>query len=303
MRRLFTTIALCLIGWVAGASAQSAVDTCLTVEGFGAESDAFQRLLRSELDRHPSHRLSEASCSSQLAIERIQLSGTTYLTGRLSGQVPHRVRVQGARLNRALAELLRVVLGNDPLVLRDPSKSDWFGRAMFGLRHRAHPLWGGSVAQRLAFVQGEVFALPELSLHYRRELEHWQAGIRIDVAGNLEPRLRLDDPRTQPRWLASVLPELSWFSSGTANTAFYASAALGLSHQRFDAQKPDSQRRGPASKTGVLLALRTGLEVLRTTDTRLGLFAEVALPAFIGKRAEGGQGWVPSIAAGVGLGF
>jgi hypothetical protein len=100
-----------------------------------------------------------------------------------------------------------------------------------------------------------------------------------------------------------VLPELSWFSSSTANTAFYASAAVGLTYQRFDVLEPETQRRGPSSKTGMLLSLRAGLEVLRTTDTRLGLFVDVGLPAFIGKRAEGGQGWVPSIAVGGGVGF
>src|SRR5690606_38117194 len=99
-------------------------------------------------------------------------------------QVPHRVRVEGGRVDRALTELLRVVLGNDPLVLRDPTKSNSFGRAMYGLRHRAHALWGGSVAQRFVLADARVHALPELSLHYRREVDGFQVGVRADVAAS-----------------------------------------------------------------------------------------------------------------------
>lgn len=280
--------------------AQAAVETCLHVEG-ASDAAAFERLVRSELERHPSHRAAAAPCGTELSVERIELDGAVYLTGRIVGQVPHRVLVEGKRVDRALAELLRVVLGNDPLVLRDPRKSDWFGRAMHGLRHRAHSLYGLEVGQRLAVLDGRAFGLPELSVHYRRELDSWQAGVRLDVAVHLDADVRA----LHPTAFASLLPEVAWFSSAQSSSAYFLSFGLGLTHQRFQGREPGTSRTGRESATGLMAALRTGVELLRASNTRINVHVDVTLPAF---RADDQQrhivdNWVPTFGGGVGASF
>jgi hypothetical protein len=282
--------------------AQSALDTCVNVSSTRGDAAAITRLVRAELDRHATHRASEAPCAQQLDVELIAIASELYLTGRMSGQVPDRLRVEGGRLDLAVTELLRIVLGNDPLVLRDPKRGDWFSRALHGLRRRAHPLWGAEVGQRWVFAGGTPRSLPVLSLHYRREVDQWQLGLRLDVAVWLNGRIEA----LHPVWMASLLPELAWFTSRTGHTAGFLAIGVGVSHQRFEGPRADEPGvRGQVASTGLLFAPRIGVELFRTTNTRLSLFVEADLPAFSADDSNKGvvRAFTPSLTVGAGASF
>jgi hypothetical protein len=284
------------------AEAQSALDTCVHVTSTAADAVALDKLVRMELDRHPTHRASEPPCAQELYVELIAVGGELYLTGRVAGHVPHRVRVTDNRLDSAASSLLRVVLGNDPLVLRDPKSGDWFSRALFGLRRRAHPLWGAEASQRWVFAGGTPRSLPELSLHYRRELDQWQLGMRVEAAAWLSGRFA----PLHPTLIVSVLPELTWFTSRTAQVAGFVSLGIGVSHQRFEGPRRDEPgTRGTSSSTGLVFAPRLGVELFRTTDTRLLLFAGAGLPAFSASDPQKDlvRGFTPGVSAGAGVSF
>jgi hypothetical protein len=284
------------------ARAQSALDTCVHVTSNAADAVALDKLVRMELDRHPTHRASEPPCAQDLFVELIRVGSEVYLTGRVAGHVPHRVRVSDGRLDSAASSLLRVVLGNDPLVLRDPKSGDWFSRALFGLRRRAHPLWGVEAAERWVFAGGTPRSLPVLSVHYRRELDQWQLGLRIEAGAWLSGRF---EP-LHPTLLIGVLPEIAWFTSRTAAAAGFVSLGVGVAHQRFEGPRRDEPgTRGTSASTGLLFAPRLGVELFRTTDTRFLLFAEAALPAFSAHdpRQPVVRGFTPSLGVGAGVSF
>ena len=303
MRSLCSWLVVCIVAWLpARLAAQSSLDTCVHVTSTTTDASALDKLVRMELDRHPTHRASAAPCAQELFVELIDVAGELYLTGRVSGQVPHRVRVQARRFDSAVSDLLRVVLGNDPLTLRDPRRGDWFSRALFGLRRRAHPLWGVEISQRWVFAGGTPRSLPALSLHYRRELDQWQLGLRVDGAAWLGGR----GGPLHPKLMVSVLPELAWFTSRSSSAAGFLSIGIGVLHQRFEGPRSDEPgERGSASSTGLYVAPRLGVELFRTTDTRLALFAEAGLPAFSANdpRQPVVRGFTPSTSVGVGVSF
>jgi hypothetical protein len=284
------------------ARAQSALDTCVHVTSTAADAVALDKLVRMELDRHPTHRASEPPCAQELYVELIGVGGELYLTGRVAGHVPHRVRVGDGRLDLAVSSLLRVVLGNDPLVLRDPKSGDWFSRALFGLRRRAHPLWGLEAAERWVFAGGTPRSLPVLSAHYRREVDRWQLGVRVEAAAWLSGRFA----PLHPTLIVSILPELAWFTSRTAAVAGFISIGAGISHQRFEGPRRDEPgARATSARTGLLLSPRLGVELFRTTDTRFLLFAEAGIPAFSARDAQKPvvRGFTPSLSVGAGVSF
>jgi hypothetical protein len=102
--------------------ARAQLRTCVEVAAAPAETDALTRLIKSEIDRHPTHRAVSSDCESTLTVEVIDLGagGGKWLTGRLNTQVPYRERVGAEGLAPAVERLLTVLLHNDPLILRGP---------------------------------------------------------------------------------------------------------------------------------------------------------------------------------------
>jgi hypothetical protein len=71
-------------------------------------------------------------------------------------------------------------------------------------------------------------------------------------------------------------------AAGTAlRVGRLVSLGVGVSHQRFDGPRRDEVGvRGTSASTGLHFAPRIGVELFRTTDTRLALYAEAGIPAF-----------------------
>ncbi|HEX7670001.1 MAG TPA: hypothetical protein VF395_10470, partial [Polyangiaceae bacterium] len=121
---VFWVAVFVLVSLASSARAQEKVRTCVVVESSAAaERQALTTLVESGVDRHPSHHAVKDECSTYLRVELIEIGGDRFLTGRVGGEVPDRVQIAGKggkALESALAELLRVVLGNDPVTLKAP---------------------------------------------------------------------------------------------------------------------------------------------------------------------------------------
>jgi len=290
------------LGLASDASAQGVIDTCLTVTGSGADLADLTKLVRSELERHPSFRRAERDCRAELAVERLEVGGQVFLTGRMSAQVPHRVLVTGARIDLAVKELLTVVLGQDPVVLLDPEDARRPFSATQGPMRRTSGHWGLSVGQAYLRMPGAIRDMPQLSLSYQRELDVWQVGVQLHTAYWLASSIEA----VHPTLTMAVLPELSRFSSARANTAGFVGLGLGVLHQRFEGPvRGERSLRRRVHETGPALSVRVGVEFLRSAQARARVYLEGLLPAFVSRdpRSEVIQAFTPSLTFGAGVVF
>lgn len=285
------------------ARAQSPTETCVEVETSRADRDAIRRLVMTEIDRFPTHRSAESECGSFLRVEVIDLAGTSYVTGRINTQVPHREAVEGGDLATAVERMLRVVLHNDPVRLRGPRSENFIRRGLDALKHGA-TLYGAEVYQSGAWLDGEVSTLPGLAIQVRREASDWHLGARIAFAG------RFSDPPEGALVMTGRIGvglQAMVFSDPLGDSSWYFGGEAGVDHQRFNGPAPSY---GPGvdeafTTTGFALGLRGGIELFRTTTGRLDLFVQATLPVFASTDEEGGvvDAWLPGLSAGAGLLF
>ncbi len=294
--------ALSLVLLAAPAASAQGVPTCVDVRATHlapAEREALERLVRDEVLRHRTHQPAEDGCATHLSVELLELDGRRYLTGRVDLQVPVRVEVDEG-LEAAVVELLRIVLGNDPLVLEDPEALEGFGGAMRRLR-RGASLWQVELHQALGVLEGRPFGLSGLSLGFRREVH------RFALEARLGATVRTGEStgeRTVPVAFFEATVGGRWFFAPWADTSLYAGASVGLVHHWLRgplASRPDLI--DTVHVTGLAAGLRLGLEVLRTTAHRLDLFVGASLPAFVtaDETAEVVDAWLPTLSLGAGL--
>ncbi len=294
--------ALSLVLLAAPAASAQGVPTCVQVRATAlprAERQALEQLVRNEVLRHRTHQPVAHNCATHLRVELLELDGRRYLTGRVDLQVPVRVEVDEG-LEAAVVELLRIVLGNDPVALEDPEVLEGFGGAMRRLR-RGYSLWQVELRQALGMLQGRPFALSGLSLGFRREVHRFALEARLAATVRTG---KSSGTRTRPVAFFEASVGGRWFVAPWADTSLYAGASVGLVHHWL---------RGPLASrpelidtvhvTGLAAGVRLGLEVLRTTTHRLDLFAEASLPAFVtaDETAEVVDAWLPTAVVGAGL--
>jgi len=287
---------------VSAARAQSPTETCVEVETTRADRAAIRALVMTEIDRFPTHRSAEAECGSYLRVEIIDLSGTTYVTGRINTQVPHREAVT-EDLAHAIERMLRVVLHNDPVRLRGPRRDNVLRRTLRGLKHGA-TFFGAEAYQVMALVDGRLAALPGIAMAVRREAKDWHLAARLSFAHRLS-----DPPPGALRFTGRVGFGLQalYYSDPLADTAFYWGVELGMDHQRMAGPAPGYGEgvEDEYSQTGFAVGGRAGVEFFRTTTGRLDLFTQITVPVFGTHDEEGAivDTWIPGLSVGAGLWF
>jgi hypothetical protein len=287
------------------ARAQGMVTTCVNVVAARDDVDALERLVKSEVARHPTHVVVDRDCRTRLEVEIIEVKEGRFLTGRIGSQVPHRVRIEGKDgLTAALEELLRVVLHNDPITLEGPRRQSWLSGSVDQLRRKGQNLYGAEMFEWIAVAQGNVHQMPGFALRLRREFGSWQVGLRLGGAIWPGPMHRSE---LDPALHVAAHAEVAKFASALADASAYASALVGVEYQRFRGPAPllGDGAYGTASAVGLSLGLRGGVELLRTTDARFDLFVQVLFPVFVTKDDDGGvmRQWVPSAQVGGGVAF
>jgi hypothetical protein len=294
--------ALILLAGQRVALAQGVVRTCVHVTATRDDAQQIERLVKSEVARHPTHVVVDEDCRTTLEVELIEVHEGRYVTGRIGSQVPHRVRVT-TDLLPALQELLTVVLHNDPLTLEGPRNESRLSATLDQLRRKGNNLYGMEVFEWLAVANGHLLQMPGVAVRVRREFGALQIGGRIAGAWAIDRSAAT----LHPVGYFAGHAELAAFSSARADTAVYASGLIGVEHQRFEGPAPSL---GPnvvdgAHATLLSLGLRVGVELMRTTDARLDVFAQPTFPIWKTHDIDGEviDAWVPSLTLGAGLAF
>ncbi len=301
MRRLGLFIGGLLLLATRPAAAQ--LRTCVEVEPGKTDREALARLVKSELDRHPSHRAAGDDCQAFLTVELIDLGtqNEKWVTGRINTQVPYREKIEADGVGPAVQRLLSVVLNNDPLILKGPEANSWLRRQGRALERRSVMHFGGEVYQLVSRVGSSFDTLPGLAVTVRREVSALHVGARLGGAFN--PGREPDRLQLRAQFDAQV--EAAFYASPSENTSLFASGLVGLVHYRFEGPAPfdGADAAGTATSSGLSLGVRGGVETMRTADVRVLAFLQVMLPAFISRDPDHGvvDNWIPSAALGAGL--
>jgi hypothetical protein len=291
------------------------VATCISVDGPASDRDALERLVTSEVDRHPSHRAKSEPCDdaakypegyTHLRVELIEVQGDRFLTGRVGGEVPQRVPVEGKdgrALASAVGELLRIVLGNDPVVLHTPGEQSFFGARVLELKNLGRNTIDFAVLETASLVTERATFLPGLRIGFTREVSAWQVGIEVTFAQRVTSHPGTLDLDSLARLeLAGTL-----FFSKDADVAAFGGATLGLAYQRYRGPRAADFGGGDGeySAVGPSLGLRTGVEIFRSTATRATFFVEGYLPLFVAndQETEIVDTWAPGISLGAAVRF
>jgi hypothetical protein len=302
-------LAVCLVSCLYCAPALAEVALCLEVKSDRDDGPAFEKLVRSELGRHRSHRLSASACDSRLSAELFHLGGTRYLTVRVEGEIPIRYQVSSdAELDARLVDAVSRALGNDPAYLaEDPSRLSAGERALRSVLVR------GQNSYRLALFEtvvrtdtGAAFA-PGAAFELFRGADRFAVFARAALGGDLT---RIHGSERALRLLTQVNAGLTYDASARAPTSAYAGLGAGLTLLRFegrvDAENPDSVDR--VNALGATLELRGGVRFLRLYDFECDAFLIAALPLFATKNPDsllfGEKGiYTPFLQVGLGVGF
>ena len=298
-RVLIAAAALTLLARPAAAQLR----TCVQVEPGKTDKEALDRLVKSELDRHPTHHSAADDCQAFLTVEMIDLGpqNEKWVTGRINTQVPHREKIETDGVGPAVQRLLTVVLNNDPLILKGPESNTWLRRQGRALERRSVMYYGAEIYELGSRLASSFDTLPGLAITVRREVSALHVGARLGGAFN--PVREPAQLHLRAQFDAQV--EGAFYASPSENTSLFASALVGLVHYRFEGPAPfdGAGATGTATSSGLSLGLRGGIETLRTADVRVLAFLQIMLPAFISSDPDHGvvEQWVPSAAIGAGF--
>ena len=286
-------------------TARAQLRTCVEITAAPAPTDPLLRLIRDEIDRHPTHRAATTDCQTYLSIELLDFGaeGGKWLTGRIDTQVPQRQRVGADGIAPAVERLLTVLLHNDPLVLRGPESTNWLMRQERALRLHSTTHYGLEVYELATPVGAPLGTLPGAALALRREIDQVSVGVRLAGAFN---------PAAQPAALSLRMQfdaqvEAAFYFHPIDSISLFAGLLVGLVYQRFQGPSPldGSGATGVATTDGLAVGVRAGVEALRTTDLRLVAFLALEAPTFVSRDPDHAvvNQWAPSAALGIGVLF
>src|SRR5215831_9628847 len=283
-------------------SAAAQMRTCVHTEPGKSDGDALARLVKAEIDRHPTYRAASEDCQGYLTVEIIDLGqGEKWVTGRINTQVPHREKIGADGIGPAVQRLLTVVLANDPLILKGPESNTWLNRQGRALERRSVMHYGAELYELTARVGSSFDFLLGASFTLRREVSALHIGARLGGAFN--PAGEADQLHLRMQFDAQI--EGALYATPEENTSLFASGLVGLVHQRFagPATLDGAGATGTASSSGLSLGVRAGVETMRTADVRLLVFLQLMLPVVKSSDPDHGvvDNWVPSAAIGAGL--
>lgn len=200
-------------------------------------------------------------------------------------------------------ELLRIVLGNDPISLKAPGGQSWFSERLFSLKDRGRNTFDVALLESASPVVGHIAYDPGVSLGFSREIDSWQIGVEAVWVQSFERHPGRADLDTVVRLQAA----LTLFTSEESDVSGFFGLSLGLAHQRFSGPRASDLGGGDGTyqATGPALGLRGGVELFRTTTMRAFAMAEAFVPVFWAndQEAEIVKGYVPGFSIGSGVRF
>ncbi len=289
--------------------ATAKVTVCVYFHGPSLNNPSgYQRLLESELRHHPTHQVVRRGCSAKLQVEYIQLDRSGYLTGRLRGGVPHRIKVRRVGdIAAGLKKMVTFLLKHEPVYLVENLAASGLLRVpgQTALKH-GHNFFGVELHQLLIWARGDLSPLAGVALRFRRATNRWFLGARAEFAFRPAPLpMTLSGNVFRMYGAAQIevginlLPDRVFtpYVSGLAGVAWYRVAGP-VDHQGQTAND---------ELTSALFAVsvRLGLELLRHSKTRLDIFAMVNVPLHKTKNVDSLviDAYTPSVQLGCGVSF
>jgi hypothetical protein len=287
-------------------TAEAAVAVCVEVKTSDAKQrEGFEKLVRDEVSRHPSHKAVETGCATSLRVELFEVSGVRYLTARIGNEVPARYAVKDpADLGEALSKALTLVLGSDPVYLsEDISRMSAAQRAARSVLVRGHNTWRIEIYEVTARSPlGAAFA-PGGAMSVSRGADHFGVFSRIYFGGVPGEEVRRPALCLHAGGDVGAVYEFDAVSSWS----LYASAGAGVQLVRFEG-RPDEPGTGDVDTVtdfGFAGFVRAGARFLRIYEFDCDIFVAGYFPMFLTADADSllPAAWTPSMIAGIGVGF
>jgi hypothetical protein len=306
MKALRALLAIFLLLLVPEA-AWAEIPICAEVHAPAAEKAGLEKLLKSEIARHPSHRQVESGCRSTLVVELFEAGGARYLNAQLDQEVPVRFPVRDAAdLGDRVIEAVKLVLHNDPVYLSEDithfSKLQRLGHSV-GVAGRWQ--FRFEIFEALTRAPNATTA-PGLAFGITRGSGNWQVLGRL-YGGGL------------PGGVEGMNRQLQIFTGADAGLTYeflekdfaspYVSACLGAQFLRFSGHKTaKAENLVYQSRLGLTASARAGVRFFRWHSFDLDLFVQGYLPLFLTRDPDGllfsdAGIYTPSLQAGLGVGF
>lgn len=294
---------------VASRPAAAKVRVCVSFHGPSLKNpQGYQRLLVSELRHHPTHVVVTQGCSARLEMEYIQLDKAGYLTGRLRGGVPHRIKVaRVGDIPSKLKEMVAFLLKHEPVYLvENLATSGLLSRPKQTVLSRGRNFFGLELYQLLLWSKSDLSPLAGAAFRFRRTTERWFLGARAEFAYRPAPLpTTLEGNVFRMYGSAQVEAGLNLFPDAAVTP--YVSGLAGVSWYRVHGTIEYQGEPVTDELTSVLfgVSVRVGVELLRLADVRLDIYAMVNVPLHKTKSADSRviDAYTPSLQLGCGVSF
>lgn len=307
--RLWVSLAFAACAWLSSYAAEAAVKLCVTTHADTADQAGFDKLVRSEVGRHPSHQIVEKDCESHLVVEAFQTAGSRFLTVQLDGEVPERATLtKPEELTVKLADAITAVLGNDPVHLaQDPTRWSNLERASHSVLVRGMNTYRLELFETMMRTDKNIAFAPGFAVAMARGADQWQVHARLHLSG--WPQAIQGQERAL-RVAAGADVGVLYETSRRAMASGYFGAGAGLVLLRVEGLT-DPQDRNSAhavDDVGATLNLRAGVRFLRLFDFDADAFVQANFPLFATHETDnplfGEKGvYTPYLQLGVGVGF
>lgn len=289
--------------------AQAAVRLCVETRTEASDAVGFDKLVRSEVARHPSHQIVPSNCQSRLLVESFRASGTRYLTAQLDGEVPERIVLgKDSELASRLADSISQVLGNDPMHLaEDPTRLSGIERASRSVLVRGANTYRLELFEVMARTDHNLAFAPGVGIGFARGADQWQILARLHLAGSPEG---IQGNERALRLATGMDLGILWEASRRAPTSAYVGALAGVTVMRFAGQVDPADK---ATMTDIhrwlpVMGIRTGLRLFRFFDFDADIFLQINAPVLPIRQVDdddwGMNGtWTPSLQLGLAVGF
>jgi len=287
----------------------AAIATCLAVEADDPKAaPGFEKLVRVELARHPSHAHAKSDCRASLVVQLFRVGGTQQLTMRLDENVPIRFTIgKGDSLPSRVSEAMSLVLGNDPVTLaEDVTKLSAIERASHAMAVQGVNIWRFELFEAMYRTgSGAAFA-PGGAFGVTRGAGHWQVLGRLYFAGwPNDP----EEDRPVLKVAAGADVGITYELSALASATGYFSFGLGLQFMRFECRAAELDGEVDTLDEFAPHAFgRIGVRMFRLYDFDFDVFAAGYLPMKATRQdgstvfPEEGR-YTMSAQLGVGVGF
>ena len=305
-QRLLGLAALAALLWPRAALAE--IPLCVDVRAPASEIDGLRRLVRTEVDRHPTHKQVSAGCRTSLSVSLFEASGARYLTAQIDHEVPVRFVIKDPiELGERVSEAVKLCLHNDPVYLTEDithyGKLQRLGHSI-GVRGRTS--FRLELFEAISRAGTNAVFSPGLAFGVTRGSGSWQVLGRAYLGGW---------PAAVPR-VERALQVITGADGGLTfellEKAFaspYLSACLGVQYLRYAGrEQPKDTRATFVNHLGLTVSARLGARFFRWNHFDLDPFAQGYLPLFITRDADGrlfGEDglYTPSLQLGLGVGF